>query len=341
MKHRFFALALAAALILTGCARREQALSRTVYAMDTVMTLGVYGADEAALDAAERELLRLDALLDRHDESSAVSAFNASPADEPSALDGELLALLQKAMRLTAATDGAFDVTVAPLLDAWGFGGEAYRVPSQDELDALLPLVGSADGLTLTDTSAAHANGVRIDLGGVAKGYAGQRVREILRENGVTSASIDLGGDVCLLGTKTDGSAWRVAVRDPQNSDGFLGVLSLEDCFVVTSGAYERGFEENGVRYHHIIDPATGYPAESGLLSVSVVCADGAQADALSTAVFVMGAQRALSLWQNAEALGLAPFELLLVLNDGTVQLTGGLYDRFTPEEGVSYALVG
>lgn len=340
MKHRFFAWALAAALVLTGCAQRSSSLSRTVYAMDTVMTLSVYNAAETALDAAEQELLRLDALLDRHEESSAVSAFNAAAADEPIMLDGELLSLLQKAMGITAATDGAFDVTVAPLMDAWGFGGEAYRVPSQDELNALLPLVG-AGGLTLTDTSASHKNGVRIDLGGLAKGYAGQRVRDILTEHGVQSASIDLGGDVCLLGTKTDGSAWRVAVRDPQNSDDFLGILALEDCFVVTSGAYERGFEENGVRYHHIIDPATGYPAQSGLSSVSVVCADGAQADALSTAVFVLGESRALTLYQNAEALGLAPFELLLVRDDGTVLLTAGLYDRFTPEEGVSYAPVG
>lgn len=340
MKHRFFALALAVMLVLSGCARQESALSRTLYAMDTVMTLSVYGTDKAALDAAERELLRLDALLDRHDESSAVSAFNAAAADEPIMLDGEVLLLLQKAADITAATDGAFDVTVAPLLDAWGFGGDAYRVPAEDELAALLPLVG-ASGLTLTEASAAHADGVQIDLGGVAKGYAGARVRDVLLECGVTSASIDLGGDVCLLGTKTDGSAWRVAVRDPRNSDSFLGILTLEDCFVVTSGAYERGFEENGVRYHHIIDPITGYPAQSGLASVSVVCADGAQADALSTAVFVMGAQRALSLHQNAEALGLAPFELLLVLSDGSVQLTAGLFDRFTPEEGVSYALAG
>lgn len=340
MKHRLFALALVLVLALSGCARQAEPLSRTVYAMDTVMTLCAYGAEDSALDAAEQELLRLDALLDRHDENSAVSAFNAAPADEPQALDGEVLSLLKKAEGITVATDGAFDVTVAPLLDAWGFGADAYRVPPQDELQALLPLVGEG-GLTLTDTAAAHGAGVQVDLGGVAKGYAGACVRDILAARGVTSASVDLGGDVCLLGAKSDGGDWRVAVRDPQDSAGFLGVLALRDCFVVTSGAYERGFEENGVRYHHIIDPSTGYPAESGLMSVSVVCADGAQADALSTAVFVLGAQRALALYNAAQALGLVPFELLLVQQDGSVLLTAGLFDCFTPEEGVRYASLG
>lgn len=339
MKRRLFALLLVC-LSLAACAQEPEAALRTVYAMDTRMQLSVYGGTEEALSDAEQELYRLDALLDRHDGQSGVARFNASPADEQQTLDDEVLALLAKAAAVTAATDGAFDVTVAPVMDAWGFGGGTYRVPAEEELEALLSRVG-AQGVTLSPGGAAHAQGVQIDLGGIAKGYAGERVRGILRAAGVTSAAIDLGGDVCVLGSKPDGSAWRVAVRDPEKDDGLLGVLALEDCFAVTSGAYERGFEENGVRYHHIIDPATGRPAQSGLKSVTVVCGDGAQADALSTAVFVMGEERALALYAAAEERGLAPFELLLVREDGEVVLTAGLADRFTPEEGVSYACAG
>ena len=155
-----------------------------------------------------------------------------------------------------------------------------------------------------------------------------------------TSAIIDLGGDVCLLGGKSDGSPWRVAVRDPANSESFLGVLEARDRFIVTSGVYERYFEENGVRYHHIIDPATGYPAASGLVSVSVVCADGPWADALATAVSVLGTQRALALREQLRET--LPFEFIALTDEGTVYYTDGLAETFAPnsESGYDYALL-
>ena len=183
----------------------------------------------------------------------------------------------------------------------------------------------------------ALSDGAQLDLGGIAKGYAGDAVRTVLAELNITSAVIDLGGDVGLLGAKPDGSDWRVAVKDPADPSKFLGVLTAADTFVVTSGIYERGFEENGVRYHHIIDPKTGKPAESGLVSVTVVCGDGAWADALSTACFVLGEAGSLALRDTLAAEKNLRIELILVTDDGHVRYTAGLAERFEPSEEGTY----
>ena len=304
-------------LALTGCAARadDTPHRRTVFAMDTVMNLTAYGANgEAALSAAEAELYRLDALLARGVESSAVYALNHGTATP----DPELSALLDEAGKIADATGGAFDPYLGAVLDLWGFGSGAgeHRVPTAAELSDAAPL---------------------LDLGGIAKGYAGQRARAQLLENGVESAVVDLGGDVSLLGNKPDGSAWRVAIKDPADEGAYLGILETPgDRFIMTSGVYERYFEENGVRYHHIIDPATGYPADSGLVSATVICENGVWADALATACCVMGADAALRMRENlADTMA---FDVILVTDDARVLYT---CDGFTPEtNGYTYERV-
>ncbi|MPM78812.1 FAD:protein FMN transferase [bioreactor metagenome] len=165
--------------------------------------------------------------------------------------------------------------------------------------------------------------GMAVDLGGIAKGFAGDRSLAVLADYGVTSALVSLGGNITALGQKPDGSPWRVAVKDPKDPESYLCVLSLRDRTVATSGAYERYFEQDGVVYHHIIDPSTGYPARSGLLSVTVVSPSGAVADAMSTALFVLGEEKGLALWRASE-----DFEAVLVREDGTVLITQGLFDQ-------------
>ena len=301
-------LTVALTLSLTACGggqQQEMGETRTVYTMDTVMNLTAYGENaSAALDAAEETLRTLDAKLDRHDETSTVSALNRDGTVE----DAELAQLTDIAQTIGALSGGAFDPTVAPVMDAWDFTGDAPRVPSDEELSALLAHVGleklSVDGNTVTLSD---------------------------------GAQLDLGGDVGLLGAKPDGSDWRVAVKDPAAPSKFLGVLTAADTFVVTSGIYERGFEENGVRYHHIIDPKTGKPAESGLVSVTVVCGDGAWADALSTACFVLGEEGSLALRDTLAAEKNLRIELILVTDDGHVRYTAGLAERFEPSEEGTY----
>lgn len=317
-------LTVALTLSLTACGggqQQEMGETRTVYTMDTVMNLTAYGENaSAALDAAEETLRTLDAKLDRHDETSTVSALNRDGTVE----DAELAQLTDIAQTIGALSGGAFDPTVAPVMDAWDFTGDAPRVPSDEELSALLAHVGleklSVDGNTVT-----LSDGAQLDLGGIAKGYAAGRVRTILREAGVTSAIISLGGNVAAVGKKPDGSAWTVGLQDPDNPEAYFGTVSIEDACVVTSGAYQRYFEENGVRYHHILDPHTGCSAESGVKSVSVVAQDDTLADALSTALFVMGLDAGAELWNSS---GLS-FEAVFVTDDNTVWITPGLAGRY------------
>ena len=337
MARRILMIFLAAALVLSlaacGGGKEVPGETRTVYTMDTVMTLTAYGeSSAAALDAAEETLLALDAKLDRHKESSLVSALNRDGTVD----DTELAALTGTALRVGTLSDGAFDPTVAPLLDAWDFTGDAPRVPTETELASLLACVG-LENITVEGSTITLQNGAQLDLGGIAKGYAGDQVRTVLAERGIESAVIDLGGDVGLLGKKPDGSDWRIAVKDPAEPSRFLGVLTAADTFVVTSGIYERGFEENGVRYHHILDPKTGRPAESGLVSVTVVCTDGAWADALSTACFVLGEGKSLALRETLAAEKGSRIELIFVTDDGRVRYTEGLAERFAPSEEGEY----
>ena len=344
MKKRLAALLLMIfALFLTACGEKSaESETRTVYAMDTVMNLTVYGENAAAaLESAEKELHTLDeAVLSRTAEGSELSALNAANGESVSyGADDPLPKLIETALAISEATDGAFDPTLAPVLDAWGFTKDLRRVPSADELKELLSHTGcgkvrlerTADGWAIT-----LLDGAQLDLGGIAKGYAADLLRAQLEKKGVTSATLDLGGDVFVMGRKTDGSDWRIAVKDPGDTESYLGIVSAADKFIVTSGVYERYFEENGVRYHHILDPKTGCPAESGLVSVTVVCKNGAWADALSTACFVLGPDGALALRDDLADQG-TNFELMLVTDDGRVLYTDGLADAFTPNDESGY----
>ena len=232
MRKRFLSLLLTALTVvsLTACGAEKPAV-KTVYAMDTVMTLTAYGKNaEEAVAAAEEELYRLDQLLDRFAENSELAAINAN-AGAPTGVSDELAELIALSRHISEKTLGAFDPTVAPVMDAWGFGGESPRVPTQPELEVLLSTIGAArivisyeDRPRVTIGSAQA-----LDLGGIAKGYAGGCVKEIFEKYGCTGV-IDLGGDVMLAGKKTDGKDWRVAVKDPNDPSDFLGTLTVAPC---------------------------------------------------------------------------------------------------------------
>ncbi|MBD5099000.1 MAG: FAD:protein FMN transferase [Clostridiales bacterium] len=292
--------------------------------MDTVMTLRLYeGGDEALLDRAEGRVKELEALWSVTDENSEIYALNRDGAAE---LSPETAELLDMALGMCRRANGALDITIYPILRSWGFTTGEYAIPAEAELAALLPLVDYTQ-VRRDGTYASLADGMEIDLGSVAKGYTGDELSYWMKENGVTSALLDLGGNIQAVGAKPDGSPWRVGVRDPEG-DGNIGVVEVADQAVVTSGGYERYFEEDGVRYWHILNPQTGFPARSGLISVTVVGDTGAVCDALSTALFVMGREGAVNFWlRHGAELG---FELVLVEEDGSVTITEGLEGRFT-----------
>ena len=325
--RRFFALCLVF-ILLAGCApapaQARPTAENTFFAMDTVMTLRLYeGGDETLLDEAETRVKEQEALLSVTDPDSEIYALNRDGAAE---LSPETAELLDTALGMCERTDGALDISIYPVLRAWGFTTGEYAVPEEDAIAALLPLVDYTQ-VRQNGAYASLPDGMEIDLGSVAKGYTGDELSHLLKENGVTSAMLDLGGNIQTVGAKPDGSPWRVGIRDPEG-DGNVGVVEVVDQAVVTSGGYERYCEEDGLRYWHILDPKTGFPARSGLISVTVVGDCGAVCDALSTALFVMGRERAVDFWlQHGAELG---FELVLVEEDGSVTITEGLEGRFT-----------
>ena len=182
-----------------------------------------------------------------------------------------------------------------------------------------------------TSTVSFKKDGVQIDLGGIAKGYTSSRIMDIYREKGVTSGLVNLGGNAQVFGTKPDGSLWRVAVQSPDSEDEYLGVLEAKDKAIITSGGYERYFEKDGVTYHHIIDPATGYPAENGLISVTIVSTDGTLADGLSTSLFVMGKDKAVDYWKAHSD----EFDMILLTDDEKLYVSEGIKDSFTSDREV------
>ena len=326
------AVGAAAALLLSGCALWDTPSAETqVFAMDTVMSLTIYGSDaQTALDQAVEDLYRWDGLWDVTSENSQIWALNHN-AGEAVTLDDETADLLARAVELCQLTDGALDITSYPAVQAWGFTTGEYRVPSQEELDALIPLIDYTT-LTLEGTTASLPQGQMVDVGSVAKGYAGAKLADGLRQEGVESALLYLGGNVQTVGAKPDGTPWRIGIQDPaQSQQTALGVVEVTDLAVVTSGSDQRYFQQDGQTYWHIMDPSTAAPARSGVASVTVVGADGTVCDGLSTALFVLGAEEGGRFWQENPQLEM---EVLWVMEDGSLQMTPGLETSFHLADG-------
>lgn len=294
-----------------------------IFAMDTYITMTAYGRDaETALSDAEDKLIELEQLWSVTDPDSDIYAVNHSDG-QPVNISEETADLLSFALQMAEETDGALEPTIYPVLTAWGFTTEENRVPSDTEITELLKNVGY-ERIRLEDTTVQLDSGMMLDLGSVGKGYAGDLAAQVLKDNGITSALLDLGGNIQAVGNKSDGSPWRLGLRDPF-SDGTLGVLEISNQAVVTSGAYERYFiGEDGTRYGHIIDPATGYPAESGLASATVIADEGRLCDALSTSLYVMGTEQGIEYWRQHQN-----FDMILITEDGEIYLTDGIADSF------------
>lgn len=276
----------------------EEKQSRDIFAMDTYMTVTAYGEHASeAVDKAETEIKRLDEMLSTGNENSEVYKLNQNGE---AVVSDDTAYLYERSEKIYKQTKGVFDISIYPVMDAWGFTTENYRIPAEDELSALLKNVDASkiqyDKKTKKITLPKN---VKIDFGGIAKGYTSSRIMQIYKKCGVTSGLVSLGGNVQLLGAKPDGSAWKVAVESPDEDGNYLGILQAKDKAVITSGGYERYFEKNGKKYHHIIDPATGYPAENGLTSVTIVSDDGTLADGLSTSLFIMGKEKAEKFWKK------------------------------------------
>lgn len=336
-KHfRIFILILILILIMSalcGCADKNGLSADTpkesseLFAMDTVMNLTAYGNNaKQAIDAASDEISRLDGIFSISSNIGDIKAVNDTGSGSVS---DDTAALINRALEISKDTDGLFDCTIAPVMEAWGFTTKNYRIPEAAELETLLASVDYTQ-INLNGSTLSLPENMQIDLGAIAKGFTSNRIMEIFSENNVSSGIISLGGNIQALGSKPDGSPWRIAIQDPENTDDTFAILSIENKAVITSGGYQRYFEKDGKKYHHIIDPRTGYPADSGLISVTIVSSDGTLADALSTALFIMGKEQASDYWKEHKS----DFDAVFMTENGNVYITQGLEDSFEMSDG-------
>ena len=295
---RFFAVFLICAVLLGGCSF-DAPVTKQLFAMDTLMDFTIWGKESLdSYHALSDLIVLLESEWSVTKEDSIASRLNRGEAVE---LDAEQKAFLEKAEALSKRTGGAFDPKLYSVSAAWGFFDGDGRVPNEAQIATAL-----ADD--------------KWNLGAVAKGYAGEKCVEMLQELGCPRALLNLGGNIQTYGTKADGSPWRIGIQDPDGGTGNLGILTVEGTMsIVTSGDYQRYFTVDGKNYHHIMDPQTGRPAESDLRSVTILCRDGMTADALSTALFVMGLEEAAMFWRNS-----SDFEAVFLTRDGKLYATEG-----------------
>ncbi len=320
MKKRIvigFAFALAIAVLLGACAPAEK--TSESYALDTICSQQVRGSQaDTAISAVNSMLLRITQELSTN-EGSYYYEINAG-APQPVEVSKEAAQLVSEALRIAAETGGAFDPTIGPVSTLWNIS-ENPRVPSAHEIDDALPLVNYKNVTVEGNTVALAKSGMMLDLGGIAKGLAADLAVKLYKQYGIDSAILNLGGNVYVYGVREGGGAFRIGLRDPLGAaNDYAAVISVQNTSVVTSGVYERNFESEGSTYHHLFDPKTGYPADNSLLAVTVVCESSTEADALSTALFVMGLEDGLSFAEQTQGI-----EAVFFTDNGEIYVTSGL----------------
>ena len=332
MKKTGYAV-LTALILLFACSCGTSEASRDFFAMDTIVSVKAYGSNSAeAVNAAADRITELERLFSVTDKNSEIAMLNENGSAKVS---DDTAHVISEALKICGETDGALDITIYPVLREWGFTTPETHVPTDAEIAAALPKTGY-EHVSLSGNSVTIPDGFMLDLGSCAKGYAGSEMIAAMSELGITSALVNLGGNVQALGKKPDGSDWTVGIADPFAPETLLGTVAVHDRAVITSGGYQRYFtDDSGNKYIHILDPKTGRPADSGLASVTVIGCDGLICDALSTALFVMGKERAVGYWQEHSG-----FDMILVTNERRIFITEGISAQFTDRSGLPTEII-
>lgn len=297
--------------------KRYEVTEKSIIAMDTVVTEKIYAEDNSGVHIrAVGELINaLEDKISRYKEGSDISALNKGEKIS----DNALISLITSLEEISEDTDGAFDITVGGLVDLWGIGEGKEEVPDSAQIKKELQSIGYTH-LKEKDGYLTLEGECQLDLGAVGKGYACDIIKAYLSATDVKGAVISVGGSILAYGDyNKKGDKWNVAVRHPRNENTYLGVISLDEGFVSTSGDYERYFEKDGERYHHIFDARTGYPASSGLISVTVVAESGFLSDALSTACFILGEEKGKALLEKYNASGVFVSEDMNITTVGEI----------------------
>ena len=328
--NRLLTLLLASVLMLSaaGCGQTQsvEPASKTNIMLDTVVTISLYDdSDRSVLDLAFDEISRLENLLSVTKEGSDLDRLNKAAGKEWVEIAPETEEVLLLAKEYTALSGRYFDVTAGPLIDLWGIHNGEGHYPTQEELEAVLPLTNSDDLLMEDGRAYLAREGMKVNLGAIAKGYIADKVKELLVENGVEHATLDLGRNVLLIGGKTDDTAFNIGIQDPNDEPGELvGAIPVTDQSVVTSGINERYFTYEGKNYHHILDPFTGFPADNGVASVTILSDSSAQGDALSTSCLLLGQEKGLELIESLNGV-----EALFIMTDGSMIPSSGFEADF------------
>lgn len=306
--------------------------SGITYAMNTVIEQKWYGESaDTVYTGMETKTREIESVLSLHLSQSEIAAINENAGVQPVEVSQRTFDLLQRAKELSEQSDGAFDITIAPVVELWGITSDHPHVPTDEELAQAMALMGPEDLVLDEEACTAYLTrpGMAIDLGGIAKGWTADQLREYARELGAERGYVSLGGNLMIIGERPDGDPFKFGLRDPQgDASTYLGTVTLKDGYTMaTTGGYERYFEEDGIRYHHVLDPRTGYPADSDLLSVAVISKDGTLADYLSTTLFVQGLEAAKA------AAGSEDYALVMVDQENNVWISGSLRGNFEPHE--------
>ncbi len=316
-------------IVLISCRAEEEItyspVSKNHLGLGTVSRITIYDADqqkaERILAAVFQRIDEIDDTMSLYQSESEVNRINSMAGKGYAEISHDTYAVISLAKDIADKSGGSFDPTIGPLVSAWGIGRDNPRIPGEDELSRLLELVDytliSLEGGTRASLG---KEGMMLDLGGIAKGYAADEAKRIITEMGSSSALINLGGNILLVGSKLDRTPWRIGIQDPNSSRGrYTMIITLESGTIVTSGIYERFFFDNETRYHHILDTVTGYPADNGLESVTIVTENSAYADGLSTAAFVLGLGDGVDFIES-----IPDAEAAFITRDKTIHLTSG-----------------
>lgn len=318
-------LAIVCAFGICGCDAAPAYNSALGFYLDTVITISGY-ADKEILEGAVALCGEYEKVFSRTVKGSDVWRINHGEGC-PVQVCGDTAELLAMALDICEKSGGALDITIAPASDLWDFKADEPEIPDSGELSSAAELVDYTK-LKLEGDMVTLPAGMAIDLGAVAKGYIADKAAEYLKEKGVESAILNLGGNVVALGSKPDGREWSIGIQDPEKENGKSGYsVMVADKSVVTSGIYQRGFDKDGVRYHHILDRATGWPVQNGLASVTIIADSSTMADAMSTACFVLGRDMGMSF---AEEMGV---QAVFIGTDGKVSCTPALEGKLEKTE--------
>ncbi len=313
--------------ITVGCKEPKQAITyRQLYLMGTVIQIKVLDTPSPSIDLAiEEAATRLQEIEDKmsiNKDTSEMAVVSQQAGKDKVKVSEDTFFVLQQAVQYGEETQGSFDPTIAPIVKLWGIGTTHAKLPKQEEIEFLLPVVDYKDiwlNPATLEVKLPKKNQA-IDLGAIAKGYAADEVKKIFEKHAIQSAFIDIGGNILTIGTKPDGSKWKMGVQNPlEPREEHVGIVSIQDQTLVTSGNYERYFEEDGVRYHHIFDPRTGYPVDNELMSTTIISDMSMDADALSTSVYVMGLTKGKAFIESIEGV-----EAIFITKDQKIHMTSG-----------------